>query len=101
MTSHIAQPTQSQHLAQPPCNTDPYSTLAHFFVELRGRGLSLSAMDTETLFKWKSTQVPVEIIMDIAWSLADECLAQNRPFPASLAPINQRLQRYLKKQKEF
>lgn len=84
-----------------PTATDPYATLSHFFIELRGRGLSLSSIDAETLLRWKTNCVPIDVIMDVAWAIADECMAQNRPYPASLAPIDQRIKRYLKKKKEF
>ncbi len=87
-----------------PTNTllnDPYATLSHFFLELRGRGLSLSALDGETLFRWKNAQVPVEVIMDIAWKIADDCMTQKRAFPASLAPIDRQVQKFLKKRIEF
>jgi len=75
---------------------EPYDTLPHFFLELRGRGLSLSAMDAEILFQWKLSLVPVEVIMDIAWSIADECQTQSRPFPANLATLDRRVKKYLK-----
>jgi hypothetical protein len=79
----------------------PYDTLSHFFLELRGRGLSLSAMDAEVIFKWKQTEVPVEVIMDISWAMADECQTQNRPFPSNLVPIDRRVQKYLKHKNQF
>ncbi len=96
--------TQNSHVCAPSLNSppnDPYATLSHFFLELRGRGLSLSSMDIETLFLWKQMKIPVEIIMEIAWGIADECLAQKKPFPATLAPIHRRVNRYLKKRSEF
>jgi hypothetical protein len=73
-----------------------YEALPHLFLELRGRGISLSAVDAEILCSWEQLQIPVPIIIDIALAMADECQAKLKPFPATLVPIDRRVRQHMR-----
>lgn len=88
---------------KPRSNEKPseYSALAHLFVELRGRGLSMSANDFEFLRAFESQGVPPTVIAEVMLQLFEECQKEKRVFPASFAPIARRVKALLKLKREF
>lgn len=79
----------------------PYAGLAHLFIELRGRGLSLSASDIDFIAAWEMEQIDPEFIAKTMLNIADECREKAVSFPASLKSINTRLHRALRNSAEF
>ena len=78
----------------------PYSDLVHLFVDLRGQGLSLSAMDFDILLGWEKNNLSVDLIAKIMVETSEECKEKNTHFPNSLAPISRKLNQVLLKMRE-
>lgn len=78
-----------------------YSALVHLFIELRGRGMSLSAADLEVVQSWKRLAIPPDIIAEVFHDAAHECTRRGTVFPSNLAPLARRVQQVLKQQHEF
>lgn len=73
-----------------------YSRIAHAFVELRGKGLSLSAADLEVLRSWRERAVPPVALLELLFALAEECEQEGKGFPLSLKSIDTRVKRALR-----
>ena len=78
-----------------------YSYLVQLFLELRGRGLSLSSADLEVVHAWKKDGVNPEFAADVMHDMARECAELGRVFPATIAPVARRVKQSLKQQHEF
>lgn len=77
-----------------------YSILASLFIDLRGRGVSLSSADLEILLAWEKANLKPEFIMQVMFEYASECRLKAREFPSTLAPISRRLHSILAKSAE-
>lgn len=79
-----------------PTSNDLYARLSHLFIELRGRGVSLSSLDLETLASWQQSAIDPEFIAKIMCEMANESIEDGNHFPNNLAPIARRLKRELR-----
>ncbi len=77
-----------------------YSLIASLFIDLRGKGVSLSSADLETISAWEKDGLKPEFIMQVMLEYADECNKKAKNFPGSLAPISRRLHSILIKSSE-
>jgi hypothetical protein len=73
-----------------------YSRIAHLFIELRGKGMSLSNADVEILGLWNGHKVPPSVLSELLVSIARECEEASVGFPLSLRAVHTRLQRGLR-----
>lgn len=78
-----------------------YSRLAQLFLELRGKGLTLSAADMLILQSWQLRTLCPEVIADVMLQMADDCTSQKKGYPLTLEPVARRLEQVLKKRHEF
>ncbi len=77
-----------------------YSLIASLFIDLRGKGVSLSSADLEILLAWEKAEIKPKFIMEVMLEYADECNKKTKNFPTSLAPISRRLHSILVKSSE-
>jgi hypothetical protein len=77
-------------------SNEDYSHVAHAFIELRGRGLSLSSADLTHLRSWRDLGIPPLALLEFLFSLADECESAGKGFPLTLKAVDVRLKRALR-----
>lgn len=78
-----------------------YTDLALFFVELRGKGVSLSTFDLDVLESWETSGLEVPFLAKVMIDMNEECLKKNKPFPQTLAPVARRVHKILLTMREF
>ena len=78
-----------------------YSYLVQLFLELRGRGLSLSSADLEIVQLWKKEGINPDFAADVMQEMAREYAQLGRVFPATIAPVARRVKQSLKQRHEF
>lgn len=84
-----------------PDNQDfEYSMLIHLFIELRGRGMSLSSADLDIFKAWEDSGIKPEFIAQIMVEYADECKQKSKHFPNSLLPLTRKVRSILIKAHE-
>ena len=81
-------------------SSSDFNTLIQLFVQLRGRGLSLSTLDLDILRAWKKSEFDAEFIAQIMIETSEECKQKNTLFPNTLEPISRKLNRILLKMKD-
>ena len=86
---------------RPSAHQSAYSGLVHLFLELRGRGLSLSSLDLEIVRQWQISAIPIDVVTSVMLEMQEECVKRKQPFPATLIPIGKRLQRAMQRLHEF
>lgn len=77
-----------------------FCELIHLFIDLRGRGLSLSTFDLDILNAWEKDGLNVEFIAKTMYEIAYECKEKNQNFPNTLLPISRKLNKILLKMRE-
>lgn len=77
-----------------------YSELIHLFIDLRGRGISLSTIDLDILQSWQKNNLAIQLIAKIMLEISVECKAKNKHFPNTLEPISRKLDKVLLKMRE-
>ncbi len=77
-----------------------YSDIVNLFIDLRGRGLSLSSLDFDILQSWKVNNLSTELIAKIMIEMQSECKIKNKNFPNTLQPISRQLNKVLVKMRE-
>lgn len=83
---------------QPPLS---FQALIHLYLELREKGLSLSAADLDIVKTWQSMGLNPEFVAYVMLDYAQECKKKSKPFPTSLVPIARKIRAVLIKSKEF
>ena len=73
-----------------------FSRVVHLFVELRGKGLSLSAADLECLRGWSLQRIPSAALVEFLLGVSEECALEERGFPLTLKALDTRLRRALR-----
>jgi len=79
-----------------PSAASDYSRISHAFVELRGKGLSLSAADLNVLRAWRDMYLPPSAILELMFALSQECDDGGTGFPLTLKAIDTRVRRALR-----
>ncbi|MES2616142.1 MAG: hypothetical protein V4591_12105 [Bdellovibrionota bacterium] len=77
-----------------------YSELVNLFIDLRGRGVSLSTIDLDILQSWEKNNLGIEFIAKIMFEISVECKTKNKNFPNTLEPISRKLNKILLKMRE-
>lgn len=80
---------------------DGYPMLAHLFLDLRGRGLSLSSVDLDILKTWEELGINPDFIAQVMLEYAEECKKKSKVFPSTLLPLSRRVRAILIKSSEF
>ncbi|KAB8028600.1 hypothetical protein [Fluviispira multicolorata] len=75
--------------------------LVHLFLDLRGRGMSLSSADLDILKSWEDMGLKPEFIAQIMFEYAEECKQKAKVFPATLLPLSRKVRAILIKSTEF
>jgi hypothetical protein len=78
-----------------------YPMLVHLFLELRGKGMSLSSVDLDLLKAWEDADIKAEFIAQIMLEHAEECKKKSKNFPSTLLPISRKVRSILIKTSEF
>lgn len=78
-----------------------WAEVVHLFLELRGRGLSLSAPDYRHLEQWRSWELEPADVLQVLLDLKAEADDGGLPFPNGLAQVGRRLKRALKRESEY
>lgn len=78
-----------------------YPMLVHLFLELRGRGMSLSSVDLDILKAWEDLDIKAEFIAQIMLEYAEECKQKSKNFPSTLLPISRKVRSIIIKTSEF
>ncbi|MCA2961078.1 MAG: hypothetical protein IOD12_12560 [Silvanigrellales bacterium] len=79
-----------------PAPLSDYSRIAHAFIELRGKGLSLAAADLEVLRSWRERSIPPVALVELLFAIAQECENEGKGYPLSLRAIDTRVKRSLR-----
>ncbi len=77
-----------------------YKDIINLFIELRARGISLSAFDLEILERWSLSNINPILISKVMIELQEECLAKKKNFPNTLEPISRQVNKVLIKMRE-
>ena len=77
-------------------NPADYAPILEMFLQLRGRGSSLSGSDLQFLSKWRAASVPIELLERVLKGLDAECTSASKPFPSGLATVDRRVTKLLK-----
>jgi hypothetical protein len=80
---------------------DDYSILVHLFLDLRGKGMSLSSVDLDILKAWEKAGIKAEFIAQIMLEYAEECKQKSKNFPVTLLPLSKKVRSILIKTGEF
>ena len=78
-----------------------YSDLINLFVDLRGRGLSLSSVDLDILQNWHMNNLLPEFIAKVMFEVSEECKEKNKNFPNTLEPISRKINKIILKSREY
>ncbi len=78
-----------------------YPMLVHLFLELRGRGMSLSSVDLDILKAWEDIDIKAEFIAQIMLEYAEDCKQKSKNFPSTLLPISRKVRSIIIKTSEF
>jgi hypothetical protein len=73
-----------------------FGRVLELFLELRGKGASLSGDDLTYLSKWKQRKVSPQVVEVVMRGLDAECSRQSKPFPTGLKAVDRRVTLYLK-----
>jgi len=92
----------NQQTAQNIEETSPanYQAVVQVFIELRSKGVSLSAQDLDILEKWESRGITPRFICDVLFEIYKERERKNIQFPKSLNPISKRVDKIISKMRE-
>jgi hypothetical protein len=77
-----------------------YSELMSLFLDLRGKGLSLSSIDFDILQSWQKNNISPELIAKIMFEIKEECINKNKNYPNNFEPISRKLNKILLKMRE-
>ena len=77
-----------------------YSELLNLFIDLRGKGVSLSTIDLDILQSWQKNNLGVDFIAKIMLEINLECKTKQKHFPNTLEPISRKLNKILLKMRE-
>lgn len=77
-----------------------YSELVNLFLDLRGRGMSLSTLDLDILQTWENHGLEIEFIAKVMIEISEECKNKKQIFPTTLQPISRKLNQVLQKMRE-
>ncbi len=77
-----------------------YSELVHLFIDLRGRGISLSSVDLDILKSWENNGLSPTLIARVMFEIESECKLKSKHFPNTLIPISRKLNKVLLKMRE-
>ncbi len=81
-------------------DTTSYDKLIEFYIELRGHGHSLSAIELESFLQWQENKINADFIAKIMLEVREEYQAKNKEFPSTLGPVKNKLNRVLLKSRE-
>jgi hypothetical protein len=77
-----------------------YSELVSLFLDLRGRGISLSPSDLEIIQKWEKQKIHPDLIATVMTDFATQCQQKKANFPNHLEPISRQLNKILLKMRD-
>lgn len=77
-----------------------YDIVAKVFIELRNKGVSLSALDLDILNQWETNSLDPQFICQVMGDVYRECQKKDKPFPKTLLHIAQRVDKILLKMRE-
>ncbi|MBX9703785.1 MAG: hypothetical protein K2X39_06495 [Silvanigrellaceae bacterium] len=78
-----------------------FSTVLHLFLELRNKGISLSAIDIEVVEKWQNLGLEPEFIVTTMLSIAQEYKEKGKLFPSTLSAVDHFIQTLLRHGERF
>jgi hypothetical protein len=77
-----------------------YKDIVTLFIELRSKGISLSAMDYEVLQRWSDNHIDPDLIVKVMMETKLVCDEKNKKFPNTLEPISRQVGKVLLKMRE-
>ncbi|MEY4064110.1 MAG: hypothetical protein RIR26_318 [Pseudomonadota bacterium] len=80
---------------------DAYNEVLNAFIELRGRGVTVSAQDLDVLKTWAWERLEPEAIIRCIMAIAEDNKENGRPFPSSLKALDRQVRRALRESSEF
>ncbi|APJ04642.1 hypothetical protein [Silvanigrella aquatica] len=78
-----------------------YSLVVELFLELRGKGISLSAVDLDILNAWEESGIKPDFIVQTMLEYAEDCKIKSKTFPTTLLPLSKKVRSILIKTSEF
>ena len=72
-----------------------YAALSRLFLNLRGKGVSLSGEDLARLCHWRKALIPARVVEEVMTDLDDELSAAGKAFPTTLLVVERRLKKRL------
>ncbi|NBO38834.1 hypothetical protein EBU99_09650 [bacterium] len=78
-----------------------YNVVLSAFVELRGRGLAVSAHDLEVLKNWADDGLPPQLLVDALETICLEYQRQDRRFRGSLKALDRQVRRAIREKQEY
>lgn len=80
--------------------TSNFQNVVKVFIELRHKGLSLSAADLYILEQWESGKIDPDFICQVMLEMFAECQKKSKGFPKSFVKINKRVNHIIAKMKD-
>lgn len=87
---------------QPPKNTlSDYQIVLSAFLELRGRGVTVSHQDLEVLKSWAEEGLPPGLILQALEAIARETRENAKPFSNSLRALDRSVRRAIRESQNY
>ncbi|MEN9528744.1 MAG: hypothetical protein RI932_617 [Pseudomonadota bacterium] len=78
-----------------------YNTVLTVFIELRGRGVAVSAQDLEVLKGWANERFDPEFLCQSIVAIYRDCEEKGTHFPNSLKALDRPLRRAIREANEY
>jgi hypothetical protein len=78
-----------------------YNRVLNVFVELRGRGVTVSAQDLDILKTWATDRLAPEDLIRSIVAIAEDDRENGRPFASSLKALDRRVRRAIRESAEY
>lgn len=77
-----------------------YDIVAKVFIELRSKGVSLSAWDLDILNQWEKNSIDPNFVCRVMCDISAECQKSGKAFPTTLTRIAYRIDKILVKMRQ-
>lgn len=87
--------------SQNPPDLSEYNKVLTAFVELRGRGITVSAQDLEILKTWATDRLPPDTIIDTLVLIAQNCEEKGLRFATTLKALDRQVRGAIREGQEY
>lgn len=78
-----------------------YNHILTVFIELRGRGVTVSAQDLEVLQSWATDRLNPQSIADCLVAMSQDCQEKGTRFATTLKALDRHVRRAIRQREEY